>query len=229
MPGYGGISTMPTTTANLQPGTSVDITGDKERFDGSDWIAYTVIPIFYGVPPRYAQFTATPTLGNAPLEVAFEDTSVGDIVFWEWAYGDGTGYVTGDAAYRHATPHRYDAPGTYTAALTVTFHDSTTDTYFQELVVENYDPFVRPFRAIDEGFPMSTSTIPAQPIFPGYIILGYDVSASHPENGVVAFSKQPGALVHAARSGTVKAVTPLLSQHCDINLFQPRLGSCLVG
>jgi hypothetical protein len=44
----------------------------------------------------------------------------GDIVSWDWDFGDGT---TGDGAI---TTHAYDSPGRYTVTLTVTDDDGAT-------------------------------------------------------------------------------------------------------
>ena len=52
--------------------------------------------------------------GCPPLEVAFENTSVGGEVF-EWNLGDGTGSSSNDIVR-----HTYTEPGTYTITLTVT-------------------------------------------------------------------------------------------------------------
>jgi PKD repeat protein len=173
--------------------------------------------LYYGIPPNYAQFEATPAAGGAPLAVTFEDRSQGDIVSWEWSYGDGTGYVTANADYRDAPPHVYASPGTYYAGLTVTFANNSTDTYTQQITVADYTPAVRPFRAADEGFPPAYAQVPDGSLYEGFVIPGYDLSAAKPEHAVVGFSKQYGAPVHSAKAGTVTVITPLLSKHCDVN------------
>lgn len=61
-----------------------------------------------------ADFSATPTIGPAPLEVAFTDSSTspeGSITSWDWDFGDGT-------TSREKNPkHRYPQPGNYVATL----------------------------------------------------------------------------------------------------------------
>jgi len=58
-----------------------------------------------------AGFTVNTTEGNAPLTVAFTDTSTGDITGWAWTFGDGETSTT------QSPVHTYAAPGTYTVTL----------------------------------------------------------------------------------------------------------------
>ncbi|HUT37670.1 MAG TPA: PKD domain-containing protein [Planctomycetota bacterium] len=68
-------------------------------------------------PPKAAA-AASPTMGLAPLTVAFDGSASSDadgqIVSYQWAFGDGT---TGSGA---TVQHTYLSGGTYTAVLTVT-------------------------------------------------------------------------------------------------------------
>jgi len=77
---------------------------------------------YISVQPLDASFSGTPTLGAAPLAVAFTDTSTGDPVSWSWDFGDGT---TSTAQNPNKT---YAAPGTYTVRLTVTGKGGATNT-----------------------------------------------------------------------------------------------------
>jgi PKD repeat protein/C1A family cysteine protease len=61
-----------------------------------------------------ANFSATPTTGNAPLNVAFTDTSTGTPTALNWSFGDGT-----SSTIKNPT-HTYSAAGNYTVALTAT-------------------------------------------------------------------------------------------------------------
>jgi PKD repeat protein len=63
--------------------------------------------------PVKAGFTASPTVGVAPLTVHFTDTSTGSVAAWEWAFGDGA-----SSALRHPS-HTYTVAGVYTVSLTV--------------------------------------------------------------------------------------------------------------
>jgi PKD repeat protein len=73
-----------------------------------------------------ADFTYTPTTGNAPLTVQFIDTSTHLPTAWLWTFGDGT-----TSTWKHPT-HTYTAPGTYTVTLRATnergFDDSSGKT-----------------------------------------------------------------------------------------------------
>ncbi|MBI5362828.1 MAG: PKD domain-containing protein, partial [Planctomycetes bacterium] len=65
-------------------------------------------------PQILADFTAAPTLGPGPLTVQFTDRSVGNVVLWEWDFGDNT-----TSNLRNPT-HVYAAPGEYDVSLQVT-------------------------------------------------------------------------------------------------------------
>jgi PKD repeat protein len=200
----------------VQPGAMQGMGGWRQA-GSSGGMTVAMTPIYYGIPERKAEFIANPYRGPAPLTVDFEDTSVGDIVFWTWAFGDGTGYLT--AFKENASPpdHVYTEVGVYPVALTVEFSDGTTDTFETNIIVEDWLELVRPFRADDEGYPPSYAQVPDGVLYEGYVIPGYDVSATNPEHAVVGFSKQSGAPVHTAKEGTVKAILPLQSNYCDVN------------
>jgi len=72
--------------------------------------------------PPAADFAAEPTSGDAPLTVAFSDTSApgtSSITDWSWEFGDG-------ATSSETNPsHTYDAPGVYTVTLTVSTEDGS--------------------------------------------------------------------------------------------------------
>jgi PKD repeat protein len=64
-------------------------------------------------------FSASTTLGAAPLSVEFTGTSEGAISAWEWAFGDG------GISYEENPAHVYTTPGTFTVSLTVTYAEGT--------------------------------------------------------------------------------------------------------
>jgi PKD repeat protein len=68
-------------------------------------------PQLYDAPS--ADFDATPLRGPAPLDVFFQDASIGAIDEFRWDFGDGR---TGSG---EKTSHVYELPGTYTARLTL--------------------------------------------------------------------------------------------------------------
>ncbi len=63
-----------------------------------------------------ANFGASPTVGAAPLEVKFEDTSEGFVTNRFWNFGDGSTTNT----MLSTMSHTYNSPGTNTVTLTVT-------------------------------------------------------------------------------------------------------------
>jgi len=61
-----------------------------------------------------ANFSGTPTSGNAPLNVNFTDLSTGSPTSWSWDFGD-----AGTSTAQNPS-HSYAAAGTYTVSLTAT-------------------------------------------------------------------------------------------------------------
>jgi PKD repeat protein len=61
-----------------------------------------------------AGFTATPTSGTGPLNVAFTDTSANQPSSWAWSFGDGATSTAQNPS------HSYAAAGNYPVSLTVT-------------------------------------------------------------------------------------------------------------
>jgi PKD repeat protein len=66
----------------------------------------------------HVDFNATPISGKTPLEVAFNDLSIGDPTSWLWQFGDG-----GSSTEKDPT-HQYTIPGTYTVSLRA-YNDQT--------------------------------------------------------------------------------------------------------
>jgi len=62
-------------------------------------------------PATVADFSASPTTGNAPLAVAFTDNSTGAPSSWSWDFGDG-----GTSALQNPS-HTYLTAGTFTVSL----------------------------------------------------------------------------------------------------------------
>ncbi|MFN8455488.1 MAG: PKD domain-containing protein [Anaerolineae bacterium] len=92
--------------------------------------------------PPEAKFVATPTIGVAPLTVAFTDHSLGAITGWLWDFGDGTPGST-----EQNPTHIYAANGEYTVSLTVNGPaGSDTETRPGYIVVTEKMPIVK-FRA----------------------------------------------------------------------------------
>ncbi len=70
-----------------------------------DYITVSDVPV--------ADFSGSPTSGNAPLTVTFTDQSTGNPTSWSWDFGDG-----GTSTEQNPT-HEYTVAGTYTVSLTV--------------------------------------------------------------------------------------------------------------
>ncbi len=66
-----------------------------------------------------ANFTASPTSGNAPLAVQFTDTSTGSPTSWSWDFGDGS------TSTARSPTHTYTKAGTFIVGLTVTNADGS--------------------------------------------------------------------------------------------------------
>ncbi len=77
--------------------------------------------IVVGPPRPIPDFTGSPTSGNPPLAVQFNDTTLSPgITSWNWSFGDNSAWFnTTDATQRNAA-HTYSATGTFTVNLTVT-------------------------------------------------------------------------------------------------------------
>lgn len=78
-------------------------------------VEYLPDPRLMTMPPGpVASFTASPTSGEAPLDVHFDATaSSGSPTDWQWDFGDG-GQATGEAV----VDHTYTSDGTFTVTLT---------------------------------------------------------------------------------------------------------------
>jgi hypothetical protein len=83
--------------------------------NNSDTDTYWLADLALGEPDGLcAAFTATPSSGQAPVTVAFSDTSRGAPTSWSWDFGDGGNSTAQNPA------HTYAAAGVYTVTLTVT-------------------------------------------------------------------------------------------------------------
>jgi PKD repeat protein len=95
---------------------------------GSDTTTeYDYITVGAPEPPLKAEFdSAYSQEGLTPLQARFRDRSSGDIVSWQWDFGDG-----GTSAER-SPYHTYLLPGIYTVSLTITDSNGNTDTEIKE-------------------------------------------------------------------------------------------------
>lgn len=93
----------------------------------------TIVVNSYNSVPT-ASFTATPTSGSAPLNVAVNGNgstdSDGTISSYSWDWGDSSPDTTGVS-----TAHQYTNPGNYMITLTVTDNEGATDTETANITV----------------------------------------------------------------------------------------------
>ena len=111
--GDGGSSTAqhPTHTYTVSGTYSVRLIVSNAY--GSDTLWRTdYIEVLPG-PPILSNFAGAPTTGSAPLQVDFTDLSVGNIISWQWNFGDGV-----LSTLQHPS-HTYTSPGEYDVALEV--------------------------------------------------------------------------------------------------------------
>ena len=125
-----------TTTSNRTYTTTLRITDN----DGAQATATHTVSVTLPPPnsPPVASFTATPSSGNAPLNVSFDASSSydpdGSITSYTWSFGDG-GSGSGVAA-----THTYSNPGTYIARLTVSDNHGATGTATHSVIVQTPTP-----------------------------------------------------------------------------------------
>ena len=81
------------------------------------------ITVNEGPAPLQAEFSASKQSGSFPLTTSFKDLSSGEIISWEWDFGDGSPLNT-----EQYPTHTYVNPGNYAVSLKVTGSDGTVDT-----------------------------------------------------------------------------------------------------
>jgi PKD repeat protein len=109
---------------------------DTDRTSGNRSLDYIYIDHMYieyssGTNPPVADFSGTPTSGDAPLTVNFTDATTGAPTSWNWDFGDGTGTST-----QQNPSYTYNTAGTYTVSLTATnAYGSDTETKVNYITV----------------------------------------------------------------------------------------------
>jgi hypothetical protein len=107
------------TAGGLTSGNSYTFTVKAVDFVGNESTIGTSVTVRTNRQPT-AAFTATPSSGNAPLQVTFAPTGSVDpdsgdyILGYVWDFGDGSGLN-----YSNAPVHTYQAQGSFTASLKV--------------------------------------------------------------------------------------------------------------
>jgi PKD repeat protein len=86
---------------------------------GSDTIEKLNYLTVRNLAPPVGNFTASPTSGNKPLTVIFNDSSTNNPTSWHWDFGDGTNSTAQNPV------HTYPAQGDYSVSLNVTNDDGS--------------------------------------------------------------------------------------------------------
>ncbi len=81
-----------------------------------------------------ADFSASPTSGNAPLKVLFSDKSTGAPIYWFWDFGDGI-----NSKHSMNATHTFTKPGKYDVSLTVTNENGSNTRVIPEYIVVSED------------------------------------------------------------------------------------------
>jgi len=111
--GDGGSSSAASPSHTYTSAGTYDVSLTVSGPGGSDTLTRTAY-ISVSEPAPVADFSGTPTSGNAPLVVSFSDSSSGSITSWSWDFGDGGSSTSSNPS------HTYSSAGTYDVSLTVT-------------------------------------------------------------------------------------------------------------
>jgi parallel beta-helix repeat protein len=106
-------------------------------WDDDDLNDTTFRTIVVGNEPPVSNFSFSPSSIMTGQEVHFEDLSAdpdGEILTWEWEFGDGATSDLKDPV------HSYSEPGSYTVSLTVTDDSGESSDYVTMLEAENRGP-----------------------------------------------------------------------------------------
>lgn len=147
------------TTAGVWPsGATTFELGSAEgiaRFQGAiDEVRVSNAVRVPGGPPPSAAFSATSTTGAAPLGIAFQDESTGNVRNWLWDFGDGT------TSTNQNPIHYYNSPGQYDVQLQVSGpagSDTRVQTDYVEVVAAPPAPWLLAHRSA--VVPDSTLTV----------------------------------------------------------------------
>ncbi|WP_416866762.1 MAG: Ig-like domain-containing protein [Imperialibacter sp.] len=101
-----------------------------------------------------ADFTGSSLFGCGPLTANFTDASTSSSVITSWAWNFGDGGTSSD----QNPSHKYDSPGTYTVALTITDENNFTSTKTRTNYVQVIGPSVK-FKATSTTVAAAPATI----------------------------------------------------------------------
>ena len=147
--GDGGTSTDQNPVHTYVTAGTFSVTLTATNANGSGTVTQTeLIAVSPGVP--VASFTALPSSGVAPLQVAFTDTSTNGPTSWSWTFGDG-----GTSTDQNPV-HTYVTAGTFSVTLTATNADGSGTVTQTDLITVSPTP--APETTITSG-PASLSNI----------------------------------------------------------------------
>jgi chitodextrinase len=130
---WEAFSTLETVWAGALPNDSVCATGGYDAL-----ITCWRVSGSAGSAPPIAVVSAAPSSGVAPLSVTFDASTSydpdGAVTAWAWSFGDGA-FGAGPTI-----THVYSAPGIYTASLTVTDNDGSTNATTAIVTVQGRAP-----------------------------------------------------------------------------------------
>ncbi|NCG57038.1 MAG: PKD domain-containing protein [Proteobacteria bacterium] len=101
-------------------GASFEIAGLNDGASSRADLVSAILTCFAGVAPPppppapVADFSATPTSGEVPLNVSFGNLTSGDVTGYSWSFGDG------NVSSGNNPSHTYTSAGVYTVILTAT-------------------------------------------------------------------------------------------------------------
>ena len=149
---------------------TLTVTDDDGAVD-TDSVVVTVAP----AQPPVAAASGSPTLGRAPLPVAFSSLGSSDpdgtIVSYSWDFGDGSPVST-----QAAPSHTYTTVGPFTATLTVSDDDGLTDTARVAVVT-----------TVNQAPTAVAQATPASGLYP--LIVSFDSAGStDPDGSIVSYS-----------------------------------------
>jgi PKD repeat protein len=187
--GDGSIDTSGLFTAGATAGSATVTATDTSSGTVS---APATVTVTEATPPPTANFSATPTTGDAPLAVAFTDLSTSSPTSWSWTFGDG-----GTSTAQNPS-HTYAAAGTYTVSLTVTNaggSDTATKTDYITVSTPSSGSFSLSIDPVSQSITRGdtatyTVTIQRSGGFTGAVTLS--VSGA-PSKSTVTFSPNPAA------------------------------------
>ncbi len=101
--------------------------------------SFLISPAIATAVPPEANFSATPTSGDRPLDVNFTDLSTGTVSSWSWTFGDG------GTSLLQNPDHTYNDTGWFDVTLTVDGAEGSDDTTMTSLIHVNEPPPVANF------------------------------------------------------------------------------------